>query len=146
MELVIGNNVRNELLNRDEISAIAQSEITPKTSELKVALAEKLSKDGKLVVVKEVKGKFGSKDFLVKACVYDNFEALEKLEPLQKEKKEKPVAQPKTEEGEKEAEKEEKQEVKENDKESENKEEAKPAAEAGEAKEAGDAKETKEAE
>ena len=96
MEFSIQNKARNDLLNREDITAVVVSETSPKTEEVKTAIAQQTNKDAELVVVKRVKGKFGSKEFLVEAEVYDNLESLRKFNRLskkeeEKKKKEQPV-------------------------------------------------------
>jgi ribosomal protein S24E len=90
-ELVIENRIRNDLLRREEISAGVNSEITPKTEEVKNMLAEKLSKDAKLIVIKKIKGRFGSKDFLIEAYIYDNSKELKRFESLKGEEENKSI-------------------------------------------------------
>lgn len=104
MELIIKNKKRNELLEREEIRALAKSEITPTMQKTKQAIAETLHANVELVVLERIKGNFGRKEFNVEACIYDNKEALEKTEPKPKAKKEKEKQEAKTEREEEKAE------------------------------------------
>ena len=53
----------------------------------KKAVVDFLKVDGNLVVIKRVVGNFGSNVFYVEAYVYDNEDAMKKVEPKPKEKK-----------------------------------------------------------
>ena len=80
--------LKNTLLKRREVELVIHSEANPGFEVAKKAVADKLKSDENLVVVRAVRGKFGSKDFLIEAFVYDNEEAKKKVEPVKKEKKE----------------------------------------------------------
>lgn len=79
---------RNELLHRDEISALKEDVKTPQINEIKTEIAAVLKKDAGLVAIKRIKGRFGQKKFLVEAYAYDNQDIINKIEPKAKGKKE----------------------------------------------------------
>jgi len=80
-------NLRNELLNRQEIEIIVESDQTPSISEAKKLISERYNKEEDCINVCCIKGKFGRRNFLIKAEIYDSKEILEKLRK-KKEKKE----------------------------------------------------------
>lgn len=88
MELTIKNKKRNDLLKREEITAIIKSGVTPTIQETGNIIAKNLNSNAELVAVKRVKGKFGRNEFDVEAHVYETKEALQKVEPRPKAKKE----------------------------------------------------------
>ena len=78
---------KNVLLKRKEVEFAVHSDSNPGYGNAKKIIAEKLKADEKLVVVKAVRGKFGSNDFIIEAFVYDSEEAKKNIEPVKKEKK-----------------------------------------------------------
>ncbi len=78
---------KNNLLKRREVELVVHSESNPGYENAKKAIAEKLKADENLVIVKAVRGKFGSNDFFIEAFVYDSEDAKKKIEPVKKEKK-----------------------------------------------------------
>lgn len=78
---------RNELLQREEISALKEDFKTPSMVETKTELANLLKRDAEVIVVKKIKGRFGNKRFIIEAYAYDNKEVMKKIEPKIKEKK-----------------------------------------------------------
>ncbi len=87
MEIIIKDKKENDLLERTEILAIIKSEITPRMQDATKALAEYLRADAGLVIIRRMKGKFGRKEFEVEACIYESREAMQKIEPKPKVKK-----------------------------------------------------------
>ena len=82
-------DIRNELMKRQEVSVILDSEKNPGF----VEMAEKLSSEFKVPAenfdVYNIQGKFGRDTFLVKAYIYDSKEDKLKMLDLRKTKKQK---------------------------------------------------------
>ncbi len=71
-------NIRNELLKRNEITALVESEKNPGFDEMEKRVSEQVGKSGENIEVFNIKGSFGSKEFKISANVYDSKEDLEK--------------------------------------------------------------------
>lgn len=71
-------NIRNDLLKRNEIIALVESEKNPGFDEMKKQVSEQVGKSGENIEVFNIKGSFGSKEFKIDANVYDSKEDLEK--------------------------------------------------------------------
>jgi len=67
-------NTKNELLNRQEIKLIVESEKSPNYPELALAISEKIGKPVENVDILSVYGHFGTKTFEASAHVYDSSE------------------------------------------------------------------------
>lgn len=76
----------NILLNRKEIYAGMESEITPRKLDVEKLISEKLEVPGENIEVKKISGKFGSKIFDVIAFIYDSKELKEQIESGPKKK------------------------------------------------------------
>lgn len=85
--LKITQQKRNDLLYREEILALKESNSAPSMSDIKAELSGILKKDPELVAIKKIKGKFGSREFIIEASSYDNAEIMKKIEPKIKAKK-----------------------------------------------------------
>ena len=99
MDLKITEKKDEPLLSRIKLTAEINFETaTPSYEEVKKKLASALNNDEKLIVIKNIYTKFGIKKADLFAYIYNNKEAMEKIEPKQKEKKkakvEKPVKKP----------------------------------------------------
>jgi len=88
MDIKITEKKEEPLLSRTEIIADITADITPKKQELKTKFASVLKVDEKLVAVKHIYTKFGSKKSKAIVYQYTNEEELKKIEPKEKEKKE----------------------------------------------------------
>jgi len=88
MELKIIDKKDNPLFNRKEIEASISAEVTPDKQSVKKLISEKLSIVPEAIKLKGIHGKFGSRNFTVKANVYDSIEDKEKIEPKSKKEKE----------------------------------------------------------
>lgn len=78
---------RNELLKRIEAKAIIESEINPGFEKSQKEIATQFKADENLVVVNSIKSKFGTREFLIDAFIYDSLDDLKKLETKKKDKK-----------------------------------------------------------
>ena len=72
MELKITQETQNPLFKRKEIIATINSDITPSKSDVEKKLSEKFSTESENISIKNIKGKFGSKDFQIQASIYEN--------------------------------------------------------------------------
>jgi len=88
MDLKITKEIKNTLFNRKEIEGLISSQIPPSRAEAAKALSEKYSVPSNAIRVLEIKGKFGVKDFNLKATVYSTKEERDKLETMSKKEKE----------------------------------------------------------
>ena len=84
MEII--RDFRNKLLKRREIQFKFDSETNPGFVKSKTLLVEKLKVPESNVVVKFVKGNFGSHDFLIEAFVYDSEKDKARLETVKVKK------------------------------------------------------------
>ena len=88
MELKIIDKKDNPLFNRKEIEASISAEVTPDKQAVRKLISEKLSTIPEVIKLKGIHGRFGSKNFTVKANVYYSIEDKEKIEPKSKKEKE----------------------------------------------------------
>ena len=82
-------NKKNMLLNREEIVATLQAEITPSKSEIAKAIAVKLKKHEGQIVIEKIEGNFGNHEFIIKAKVYDDVKSKDKYETVTRKEKKK---------------------------------------------------------
>ncbi len=87
MKILEKKQKNNLLLNRQELELIIEADITPSKQETAKFIADETKKPEDLIVIKNIKSKFGRKTFLIIAFVYDNKEDLEKIEGKPKQKK-----------------------------------------------------------
>jgi len=88
MELKIINQKENPLFNRKEIEFNSRAEVTPSKQEVQKLISEKLSAPIEAIKLKGIHGKFGSKNFTIKANIYNSIEDKERIEPKSKKEKE----------------------------------------------------------
>jgi ribosomal protein S24E len=77
----------NPLFSRREIEVKIRAEISPRIQEATELIAEEFSSSSESIKIKKIKGKFGSKDFIVKANIYASKEEKEKIEPKSRKEK-----------------------------------------------------------
>ena len=85
MEFKTISDTENALFNRREIEGDIHAEIVPSREEVRKILAEKFSVDEDTIKIRTIKGKFGSKVFVVVANIYKSKEDRDKIE-LKKKK------------------------------------------------------------
>ena len=78
MESKVISQEKNPFLEREEITIEIKNPNTPNEEEVKTAIA----KDPTLTVVKKINTNFGNQTFIAKALVYDNPEAMKKIETI----------------------------------------------------------------
>jgi len=106
MELKIINKKEDPLLARTKVeSEIIFEKGTPSREEITSKLGKDLGKDEKLIVVKGIYTKYGLKKATNLSYVYENEEALKKIEVEKKEKTGKKEAKPEKPEAKKEEQK-----------------------------------------
>jgi ribosomal protein S24E len=97
MEFKITKEEQNPLFNRKEIEGMISSNIAPSNEEVAKKLAEKFSTEPGALRIIDIKGKFGSKDFTVRANVYPSKEERDNTEQLTKKEKEAEKPKPEAE-------------------------------------------------
>ena len=86
----IKQDTRNDLLHRKEIQVVAPSEKTLSYPEAAKLISEHFKAPEENIMIEGVRGKFGRKNFLIKASIYDTKELKEEaVKRLTKQKKEK---------------------------------------------------------
>ena len=90
MELKITKEEQNPLFNRKEIIAMVKAESLPTRQEVIKSLSEKYSVPDNALRVLDIKGKFGDKEFTIRAHVYSSNEERDKYEKLTKKEKQAP--------------------------------------------------------
>ncbi len=81
MKIEITDKKSNSLLSRNEIEfKITETNITPKTEELKTKIAALTEGDSDSTVITEIKQTFGSKDCTGKARVYKDKNKMKEIE------------------------------------------------------------------
>ena len=109
MKVSIQEKNDNPLLNRLEVSGSLEFEsTTPSNAQLAEALAKELKKSVELIVIKNIYTKFGHKNAVFSALIYNDQAAKDKIEMLTKHIKKKIEEDKKKADVAKEAEKEEK--------------------------------------
>jgi len=78
---------QNVLLKRREVKLIVESEKNPTMEGSCKLLAEHFKTTEENIAVKEIRGKFGRKTFLIEANIYNSKEDKDKTEPKKKAKK-----------------------------------------------------------
>lgn len=95
MEMKILEERQNPLFARKELKISVNESITPSKENLKKAVSEKFSVDEGLVRVVEIKGKFGSQEFI---AVIDIYETVDEFKRVVKKTKQEIEAEKKAEE------------------------------------------------
>ena len=78
---------QNPLLRRREIKLIIEAGKNPSMQEAAKKVAEHFKAQEDCIALKQIKGKFGRKTFLIEANIYNSKEDKEKIEPKKKVKK-----------------------------------------------------------
>lgn len=87
-KFVILKEKENPLFNRKEIEISIEAEVTPKIQEAEEFISKKFSTSQENVKIKNIKGRFGSKNFIISTNIYSSKEEKEKVEPkLKKQNK-----------------------------------------------------------
>ena len=81
------NEFTNELLKRKEITAITESETNPGFEIVRKKISSHFGADENLIVVNNIKGRFGSHTFFIEAFIYNSLEDRERIEAKKKSNK-----------------------------------------------------------
>jgi len=95
----IKGDMRNELMKRQEIEIIIESEKNPSFENARNIIAEKFSKLNENIDVFNIIGGFGKRKFKIKAHIYDSKQDLDIIKKLQLTRKKKKELMKQTEEG-----------------------------------------------
>ena len=88
MELKIKEEKENALYGRNEIAGIIVADIAPNKQDVASALSKKYSVPVNAIRVLIIKGKFGIREFTLKANIYKSNEERNKFEQMSKKEKE----------------------------------------------------------
>ena len=83
----IKTDIKNELGKRNELVLEVEADSNPSFIDMKKAIAEQTKKSEENIDVYNIKGKFGTNLFIVKAHIYDSKEDLEKTIQLTKKQR-----------------------------------------------------------
>jgi len=78
---------QNPLLRRKEVKIVVEAEKNPNAQEASKLVSEHFKTQEENIEIKEIKGKFGRKTFLIGANIYNSKEDKDKTEPKKKGKK-----------------------------------------------------------
>jgi ribosomal protein S24E len=67
-------DIKNDLMQRREIECILESSKNPSFEEVSKLVSEQFKAPEENIMVENIKGKFGRKTFLIKACIYGSKE------------------------------------------------------------------------
>jgi ribosomal protein S24E len=84
MTLKILATKENPLLKRKEISATLVAMKSPSNEEIKEKIAQQSKADKELIVIKDIRGSFGSDNFSISAFVYHTKKDMDETEPKPK--------------------------------------------------------------
>jgi len=85
MEFKTISDTENPLFNRREIEGELHAEVSPSREEVRKLISEKFSASEDIIKIRTIKGKFGSKVFLIVANIYKSKGDMDKIE-LKKKK------------------------------------------------------------
>lgn len=85
--LTILKQKENPLFNRKEVEVNFESNVPPKMQEAEEVLSKEFSTSPESVKIKKIAGKFGSREFIISANVYNSKEDKEKTEIKSKKEK-----------------------------------------------------------
>jgi ribosomal protein S24E len=77
----------NPLFNRKEVEVNLEIDVTPKIKEAEEFIAKEFSSNAENVKIKSIKGRFGSRNFIITAHIYKSKEEKDKIEPKEKKAK-----------------------------------------------------------
>ena len=70
----IKKDIKNNLMKRRELEIVLESDKNPSFSEISKLLAQDLKAEEESIMVENIRGAFGKKDFIIKASIYDTKE------------------------------------------------------------------------
>ena len=87
MTITVLSQKKNPLLKREEIEVNAVMNVSPKIKEAEELIGKEFSTNPENVKIKKIKGRFGSRNFIITANLYSSQEEKEKTETKTKKKK-----------------------------------------------------------
>jgi ribosomal protein S24E len=78
---------QNPAFNRKELVLSIDTNVTPKISEAEAFIAKEFSSSAENVKIREIKGRFGSTNFVITANIYSSKEEKDKIEDKAKKVK-----------------------------------------------------------
>jgi ribosomal protein S24E len=78
---------QNPAFNRKELVLSVDTNVTPKISEAEAFIAKEFSSSAENVKIREIKGRFGSTNFIITANIYSSKEEKDKIEDKAKKVK-----------------------------------------------------------
>jgi ribosomal protein S24E len=78
---------QNPAFNRKELVISVDTNVTPKISEAEAFIAKEFSSSAENVKIREIKGRFGSTNFIITANIYSSKEEKDKIEDKAKKAK-----------------------------------------------------------
>jgi ribosomal protein S24E len=78
--LIIIHEKKNPAFDRKEIEVSVRMDISPKIKEAEEFIGKEFSANPENVKIKKVKGRFGSKSFIITANIYSSKEEKDKIE------------------------------------------------------------------
>lgn len=80
-------DLKNNLLKRREIKLVVNAEKNPGMADASKMIAEHFKSNEDVIIVRELKSKFGRDSFLIDAFIYNSVQDKEQTEPKKKIKK-----------------------------------------------------------
>jgi ribosomal protein S24E len=77
----------NPAFNRKELVLSVDTNVTPKITEAEAFIAKEFSSSAENVKIREIKGRFGSTNFIITANIYSSKEEKDKIEDKAKKAK-----------------------------------------------------------
>jgi ribosomal protein S24E len=87
--LTILKEKKNPVFDRKEIEVNVRMDISPKIKEAEELIGKEFSANPENVKVKKIKGRFGSRSFVITANIYSSKEEKDKIETKTKKEKKK---------------------------------------------------------
>ena len=81
------NQRENPLFNRKEVEIMIETSVAPKISEAEAFVAKEFSSSTDNVKIRKIKGRFGSKNFIITTNMYNSKEDKDKIEKKSKKEK-----------------------------------------------------------
>jgi ribosomal protein S24E len=80
---------RNNLLNREEITAVLESQVTPSNQEVIQLISENTKKPADQIVIEKINSNFGTRQVKINVKVYNDLKSKEKFETVTRKAKKK---------------------------------------------------------
>jgi ribosomal protein S24E len=90
-KLTLISKKENPMFNRQEAELSIEINVTPKISEAEEMVAKEFSTNAENVKIRKIKGRFGSRKFIITANIYNSKEEKDQIESKNKKEKKKEV-------------------------------------------------------